>query len=208
VLLSLIRQERIEGLVATFVFAFTLICAPFFSPAARSQSVTASKGAARECKAGYDDSTRKKKASAPKKKGAAADFPIFESCVEIHDTSIAIQEYLQAVVRDSRWNIGDEQASEELWSFTLYLKAEEVAAFTKPPADPKMSWSGGKGVVNVRTNELPDGFTRVIVRAKFDGFGEPEDKFAPQRISWPLPSSGVLETKLTTAARDRTSTGH
>ncbi len=177
-------------------------------PAAPSGQTPAQKVAARDCKPGYDDVLGRKRSAPSRKKGVPSEVSLLPSCVEVQDSAISIQEYLQSTVRELRWNISDEQASEELWSFTLYLAADSVAAFTKPPADPRVAWSGGKATVNVRTNTLPDGFTRVIVTAKFDGYGEPEDKFAPQRSSWPLPSSGALETKLTEAARNRGTTGH
>jgi hypothetical protein len=168
-----------------------------------AQSPDALKTAARECKSGYDDSLGKKKTGSSRHKDSALAISTVPSCIEVRETALATQEYLQLLVRDLRWNIGDEQASEEFWTFTVYLGSDDVPAYTKPPVDPKVSWSGGKAVVNVRTIELPDGFTRIVVKAKFDGFGEPEDKFAPKRSSWPLPSSGVLESKLTAAARNR-----
>ena len=58
-------------------------------------------------------------------------------------------------------------------------------------------------MVYLRTSELADGYTRVVVTARFDGYGEPEDKFAPKRESWALPSNGVLESSLTTALSKR-----
>lgn len=191
-------------------FSFLFIGLSLLStlPAAFPAQIAAQKVVSRDCKPGYDDILGKKKGAPPKRKAAAAEIPLLPSCIEVQDSAISIQEYLQSVVREFRWNIGDEQASEELWSFTLYLGADAAAAFTKPPTDPRIAWTGGKATVNVRTSSLPDGFTRVIVTAKFDGFGEPEDKFAPQRSSWPLPSSGVLESKLTEAARNRSTTGH
>ena len=187
------RRAAIALLVIVFTFAV-----PVFA-----QTAGAPKLATRDCKLGYDDSIGKKKSSPPKRKGAALAAATAPSCIEVHQSAISAQEYLQLLVRDLRWNIGDEQASEELWSFTIYLEADGVAAYTKPPVDPKVEWSGGKGVVTVRTTELPDGFTRIVVNAKFDGYGDAEDKFALKRSSWPLPSSGSLETRLTAAARDR-----
>jgi len=187
------RRTAISLLAVAFTFAV-----PVFA-----QTAGAPKLAARDCKLGYDDSIGKKKNSPPKRKGAAPADATAPSCIEVHQSAIAAQEYLQLLVRDLRWNIGDEQASEELWSFTIYLGADDVAAYAKPPVDPKVEWSGGKGVVTVRTTELPDGFTRIVVNAKFDGYGDPEDKFAPKRSSWPLPSNGSLEARLTAAARDR-----
>lgn len=189
-------------------FSLTVVGLVFLSmsPCASSAQTSAKKIVARDCKPGYDGILGRKKSAPSKKKGAQAEIAILPSCIEVQDSTISVQEHLQSVVRELRWNVGDEQASEELWSFTIYLSADSVAAFTKPPADPRIAWSGGKAAVNVRTNALPDGFTRIIVTAKFDGYGEPEDKFAPQRSSWPLPSSGALETKLTDAARNRGAT--
>jgi hypothetical protein len=161
------------------------------SPFLLTAQAPPTKANVRDCKPGSDHVLGKKRSTQSKKKGATAELPLMPSCLEVQDSAISIQEYLQAAVREFRWNVADEQASEDLWSFSIYLGADSVAAFTKPPADPRIAWTGGKANVNVRTNPLPDGFTRVIVTARFDGFGEPEDKFAPQRSSWPLPSSGA-----------------
>src|SRR5579885_1136974 len=88
-------------------------------------------------------------------------------------------------------------------AFAVYLKNEELDEYTKIPEDPKIDWRSGKALVNIRTNEAKDGFTRLVVTARFDGYGEPEDKFAPNRESWPLPSKGVLEAKLINALKTR-----
>lgn len=191
--------------ITPILLSFASIAA---SPSVPSAQSPPAKAIVRDCKPDYDEGLTKKKNAQLKRKVVSAEIQMTPSCVEVKDSAISIQEYLQSAVRELRWSVGDEQASEELWSFSIYLGADSVAAFTKPPADPRIAWTGGKATVNVRTNSLPDGFTRVIVTAKFDGFGEPEDKFAPQRSSWPLPSSGVLETKLTDAARNRNATGH
>ena len=176
-------------------------------PAGAQHPDTPKRGA-RSCKPGYDDSIGKKKSNPPKRRDSALAIASVPSCIEVHEAALTAQEYLQSFIRDHRWNIGDEQASEELWNFTVYLGADDVAAFTKPLVDPKINWTGGKAIVSVRTIELPDGFTRIVVQARFDGYGEPEDKFAPKRTSWPLASSGVLESRLTTAAESRFSPVH
>jgi hypothetical protein len=134
--------------------------------------------------------------------------PSMQACVEVRANALSVQEYLQKLVWDLRWTVNDEQATEDLWSFTMALNADELAAYTKPFSDPKIEWSAGKTAVNVRTAGLQDGFVRVVVTAKFDGYGVPEDKFAPKRESWPLTSSGALELKIANAVRDHFRTVH
>lgn len=124
-----------------------------------------------------------------------------QKCVEVRAKALAIQEYLQKLIWELHWTVNDERASEELWSFTMKLNPEELTAYAKLFADPKMQWSSGKTVVNVRTMELEDGFTRVTVTATFEGYGVPEDKFAPKRESWPIPSNGALESKIADAIK-------
>jgi|GEM_PF-2057829 len=125
------------------------------------------------------------------------------ACLEIRQPALAVQEYLQEFVRQERWNIGEEEISEDAWTLAVYLKNEELDEYTKIPEDPKIDWRSGKALVNIRTSDAKDGFTRLMTTARFDGYGEPEDKFAPNRDSWCLPSKGVLEAKLINALKTR-----
>ena len=158
----------------------------------------------RECKPGYDSSGTKKKT----RKSYKEDLPMAPSCIDVKEQGLFVQENLQKVVRGLRWNIGDEQISEDLWTFSMYLGAQDTVAYTRPPSDPKVTWSGGKALVNLRTTELQDGFTRIIATVKFDGYGESGDQFAPQRKSWPLPSNGTLEAKIVEAVKSHFAPAH
>ena len=113
-----------------------------------------------------------------------------------------MQERLQAFIRDQKWRVGDEEISDSLWIFSRELNREELLALAKPdPATEKVNWARGKAAVQIRTIDLENGFTRAIVSAHFEGFGEPEDKFAMQRASWKLISTGRLEALLVSALR-------
>ena len=54
---------------------------------------------------------------------------------------------------------------------------------------------------SVQTSELLDGYTRVVLSARLDGYGQAEDQFAAQRESWPLSSNGTLESALAAAVK-------
>lgn len=149
----------------------------------------------RECEPGFEEPLVKKKTN--KKSKAFADLPAASQvCLETRTSALSIQERLQKFVRAERWNISDEQISEDTWTFSLLLSKDELISYTKPPELPKIAWHGGKGWIQVRTVELPDGFTRAVISSRFDGYGKSEDQFAAQRESWPLPSSGILESLL------------
>jgi len=127
-----------------------------------------------------------------------------DGCLEVAAGSIEVQERLQAIVRDNRWRVLDEDTDESSWTFSVQLTRDELVADTKPDAvTEQMQWSSGKAAVVVQTVELPDGYTRVTITSRFDGFGESEDKFAPERALWKLTSNGRLEAGLIDALRAR-----
>lgn len=175
---------------------------------APSQQMTASTDRFRNCAADDGELRGRKKNPSSSSKNKKATPPGAQACVEVRGNSLVVQEYLQSFAREARWLLNDEQAAEDLWSFSMPLSAEELVAYAKPFSNPKMEWSAGKASVNVRTTELPDGFVRVVIAARFDGYGDPEDKFAPKRESWPLPSSGILEAKMAEAVKAHFKTGH
>jgi hypothetical protein len=170
--------------------------------ATRSQSTGATANPVRRCKPGSDERLGKKKSLSPKNKSRAAVPSAEPACIEVHQSALLVQEFLQKVVRDLRWAVADEQATEDFWNFSMPLDAEELAAYTKPSPELRVSWSAGKASVNVRTSELSDGYARVVMTAQFEGYGKQEDSFAPKRESWPLISNGRLEAKLISTLRD------
>src|ERR1700676_2686164 len=155
----------------------------------------------RECKPGFDSvPATKKKPERSKKSKIAGDLTITSPvCLEIRYPALMIQERLQKYVRAQRWNISDEQTSEDTWTFSLMLSKDQLSSYTKPLVLPKIAWHGGKASIQLRTSELPDGYTRAVISARFDGYGDAEDQFAVQRASWPLSSNGTLESDLLSA---------
>lgn len=154
----------------------------------------------RECKANSPSS--KKSARKSKKNERQADST--DACLEVGAASLDVQERLQAVVRDGRWNISDEDTDQFFWTFSVQLSKDELEADTKPDATAvQMEWTSGKALVMVQTSELSGGYTRLTVSAKFDGFGESKDKFATERAAWELKSNGRLEAGLIAKLRKR-----
>jgi hypothetical protein len=126
------------------------------------------------------------------------------ACLEVRSTSLGVQEYLQSFLRQQRWRVSDEDAQESLWSFRVHLTAEELLGYAKPDSTTqRMSWTSGRAVVLVKTADLGDGYTRTIVSAHFEGYGEPDDALATRRTSWALGSNGKLETALINGLRER-----
>ena len=100
-------------------------------------------------------------------------------------------------MREQQWRLGTEEASENSWSFSRELSAEELLRYTKEETRPRtVAWTGGSVFVQVATTEIDGGYTRAIVRARFRGYGESRDKFAMQRKWWPLDSNGGLEASI------------
>jgi hypothetical protein len=182
-------------------FACGLLVISFFGGPAFGQQTNSPSPEIRECKPGFDASTKKKPERSRKSKIAddlAVTSPV---CLEIRYPALMIQERLQKYVRAQRWNISDEQTSEDTWTFSLMLSKDQLSSYTKPLVLPKIAWHGGKASIQLRTSELPDGYTRAVISARFDGYGDAEDQFAVQHESWPLSSNGTLESHLLSALK-------
>jgi hypothetical protein len=118
-------------------------------------------------------------------------------CIEVHSTAIDVQEYLQAQGREEKWNLSDEHVAEDAWTFSRKLEKDELVRFTKQEASTEhVSLTSGAAFVRVGTVELDDGFVRVQVTARFEGYGQSADRFAPPKESWPLNSNATLENQL------------
>jgi hypothetical protein len=120
------------------------------------------------------------------------------ACLELKGESIEVQEFLQSVVREFQWRVGESHASEDTWSFVRYLNEDDLGKYadTKVLLEP-VEFTGGKVAVLIRTQEVADGFVRVQVSAHFQGNGKPTDKFSGQPATlWPLNSKGILEQEL------------
>jgi hypothetical protein len=202
---SLAEDNRIQPAVAirnVLRLFLVMICALSTSPgisassAARSQSTSSTVNPVRNCKPGKDEPLGKKKSPSPKNKSRTAVQTPPIACLEVRQSALLVQEFLQKVVRDLRWTVADEQATEDFWNFSIPIDAEELASYTKPAPELRISWSAGKASVTARTTELSDGYTQVVVTAKIEGYGTQEDSFATKRQSWPLTSNGGIEAKL------------
>jgi len=205
-IVSTLAIPRTLPLVLTVMWAINSCPIVSANSAARPQSAGPTVSPVHYCKPGSDEPLGKKKSSSPKNKSRTPVSSVESACIEIHQPALLIQEFLQRVVRDLRWAVTDEQATEDFWSFCIAIDAKELAAYTKPSPEQRISWSTGKASVNVRTSELMDGYTRVVITAQFEGYGKQEDSFAPKRESWPLTSNGQLEVKLANSVREHFST--
>jgi hypothetical protein len=146
----------------------------------------------RSCNPAADELKGKKK---PRKKDQSPVAP-GAACLDVRESSLAVQESLQKFVREQRWNIGEESVTEDTWTFSRYLKREELSDFVRPWTGKAIEWRAAKVLINVRTTELPGGYARTVVTARYEGYGEPEDQFAPKRESWTLQSNGAMESSL------------
>ena len=107
------------------------------------------------------------------------------------------------MVREQSWRIGENHASEDMWSFVRYLNSDELERFadTKVLIEP-VDFTSGKAVIIVRTTDLGGGYARVQISTKILGEGRSTEKAMAQPASeWPLNSKGVLEQGLVTALR-------
>jgi hypothetical protein len=175
----------------------------FFSLLVTSGSVSQAPptdAATRPCEAISGERTGAGKSPAEKKKpNKQESVRPAPNCLEVRLSAIDTLEYLQKFIREQQWFIKDEQASEETSTFIISLNKEMLARYTKPFADPRMRWRGGKGLVQIRAIEENDGYTHVLVSARFDGFGESADTLATKRDAWPMESNGILESELISA---------
>ncbi len=121
-------------------------------------------------------------------------------CLEAKDSPLNIQEFFESYVRAQAWRFGEEKIVADGWVFVRYLDRDELLQFAKEGYFAgHVNWTEGKAVVLVATRELDDGYTRVEVSARVQGFGQNVDRFAPARDSWDLDSTGLLEKNLLTA---------
>jgi hypothetical protein len=135
----------------------------------------------------------------PKNKSAEASARP-PACLEVKGDPIELQEFLQALIRDQKWRIGQEQASAESWSFVRYLEPEELARFAHTEIlGGRIAWTEGKVGVQVMTAKAAEGFTRVQVTAKFQGKGNTNERLARPTNIWPLASKGILEGSMIAA---------
>ena len=185
------------------LFLSLLVTSAFVPQILSNDSIT------RPCKMIASERTGTRKSPAQKKKRGTQEIsqPV-QGCLELRQSALDVQEYMQKFVREQDWQAADEQVGEDAWTFAIHLDAEKLHRYTKTFADPKMHWRGGRGLIQVRTMEQKDGYTRVVISARFDGYGESEDTFSIKRESWAMESNGILEGILISALELHMKTAH
>jgi hypothetical protein len=119
------------------------------------------------------------------------------ACLEVRSTALEIQEYLQTYAREEKWNLSGEHVAEDAWTFSRKLEKEELLRYTKNDArTDRVNWTSGVAFIQVNTIELNDGFVRVQVSVRFQGYGQSLDRFAPPKEFWPLKSNATFENQL------------
>jgi hypothetical protein len=147
----------------------------------------------RPCKIIHDTSKPSKEA----KKNGKKRLGDVDGCLEMRSTTLEVQEYLQAYGREQKWNLSDEHVAEDAWTFSRKLERDELLRYTQNDASTgRVSWTSGMAFVQINTTELDEGFVRVQIAARFQGYGQSLDRFAPQKEFWPLISNGSLEKQL------------
>jgi hypothetical protein len=127
------------------------------------------------------------------------------ACLEVKGDAMEIQETLQAAVRDLKWRVFENHASEDSWTFVRSLNAEDLERFadTKVLLEP-VEFEYGKAAVVVRTADIGQGFVRVQISAQIQGEGKSADTVVKQPASsWPLRSKGTLEQELMAELQSR-----
>ena len=174
-----------------FLLAILLLQKPVASPSQAAQTT----GTARPCTGFWNTPAPGAKKKPPK--NAPKVLQDTPGCIELSASPFDIQEYLQSFSRDRNWTIVDEHVTEDSWIFSLAMSKDELVGATKALFDSeKVQWQRGTAQVQISSVTLADGFTRTIVRAKFRGYGEVADKFAPKREYWELESNGTLEASI------------
>lgn len=174
-----------------------------------SEKAATSVASVRPCPA---DAANSKPARETKKKGknaAAGSTVVPPACLEARASALDIQEFFQSFVREQSWRIGEEKIAEDAWTFSRYLDKDELLRFSNQgPFAGRVNWTEGRALIQVRTRELEKGFTRVEINARFQGYGQNVDRFAPPKDSWQLESNGTLEKNLISALESHLKTLH
>jgi hypothetical protein len=104
------------------------------------------------------------------------------TCLELKGEPIEVQEFLQSVVREFQWRVGENHASEDTWSFVRCLNDEDLEKYadSKVLLEP-VEFTGGKVAVLLRTQELNEGYVRVHISTHFQGNGNRPTSFPASR---------------------------
>ncbi len=180
---------------------FLLFGALTWLSAASTQQSTAAKPVVRPCADSWSDSSSNAKRNRPKSSRKETHQET-GACVELAFSALEIQEYLQSYARTQQWKISDDRVNEDSWTFSMELDKDNLLLdTTEDSRSRKVEWTGGTVRVHVNTTQLPDGYSRTIVRARFRGYGRSADQFAMQKDYWQLDSSNNLENSIVSALR-------
>jgi hypothetical protein len=162
---------------------------------------TEAKPVVRPCADSWSDSTsnaRKNRPNSSKKKTHRKT----GACIELAFSTLEIQEYLQSYARAQQWKISDDRVNEDSWTFSVELDKDTLLRdTTEDSTTGRVEWTGGTVRVHMNTTQLPDGYTRTIVRASFRGHGRSADQFAIQKEYWQLDSNNNFEDSIVSALR-------
>jgi hypothetical protein len=179
-----------------------LLAILLLKPAASSGQAPQATGPARPCAASWNTSAPRAKKKPPK--NAPRELQENPACIELSASTLDIQEYLQFDLRNQHWAIVEEHLTEDSWTFSLAMSKDDLLGATRAGSSSvRVEWRSGTALVQISSSALADGFTRTVVRARFRGYGEALDKFAPQREHWELESNGTLEASIVSTLKAR-----
>lgn len=188
---------RLQRIAAVFFFTSSIpISLAAQAPADKPANGDAAP-VSRPCAASSSNPAPKAKT---KGKAAAISNQTASACLEAKGAPLEIQEFFQSYVREQAWRIGEEKIVADGWMFARYLDKNELLQFAKEGllAD-RVRWTEGRAYIQVNTRELDGGFARVEVSARFQGYGQSVDRFAPPKDTWDLDSNSTLEKALIAA---------
>jgi hypothetical protein len=179
-----------------------LLAILLLKPAASSGQAPQATGPARPCASSWNTSAPRSKKKPPK--NAPRELQESPACIELSASALDIQEYLQFDFRNQHWTIVEEHLTEDSWTFSLAMSKDDLLGATRAGSSSvRVEWRSGIALVQISSSTLADGFTRTVVRARFRGYGEAADKFAPQRQHWELESNGTLEASIVSTLKAR-----
>lgn len=122
------------------------------------------------------------------------------SCVELRASPLAIHDFFSEYIREQKWKAGKGVSSADGWTITRFLEKEELEHVARTDVlGGRVTWTEGKALVEIKTSDARDGFTRVQILTKFQGRGQTTLELARPSDWWPLASKGTLESDMIAA---------
>jgi len=129
------------------------------------------------------DSMNSKPARETKKKGkGAGSNEIPPTCLEVQTPAMDVQDFFQSFVREQLGESAKKMSPRTAWSFYRYVDKDNSCAFRKKAHSPPRELEAGEGAYPLRTRELEKG-SRGRGYARFRGYGQSVDRFAPPKDS-------------------------